>query len=188
MSDITTLLQRARAGDDRAAIDQVIAALYPDLHRMARAYLARNGTITLLDATSLVHEAYERLRRVSQLDASCRGQFLSYASQVMRSVMVDFVRKRRAGRRGGGNANANVPLSTGLRDESEAAVDAEIELVHDALLELEATDPRLKQLVEMRYFGGLSDQDIAQAMGVNERSVRRDWQRARLLLRVAIKR
>lgn len=185
MEDITSLLQRARDGSDRAAIDQIVGALYPELHRMAHSRLSQNGTITLLDTTVMVHETYERLCHAARLDAQCRGQFMAYAAQVMRSVIVDFARKRRAARRGSGQAH--VTLSTDLLDQHGES-DDDIERVHDALLELESVDPRLKQVVEMRYFGGFSESEIAQFLGINERTVRRDWDRARLLLMVSIKR
>jgi len=185
MDDISALLQRARDGKDAEAVNRIVSALYPELHRMARARLAQNGTITLLDTTSIVHETYERLRKVSGLEASCKGQFLAYASQVMRSVIVDFARQRLASRRGGDVVR--VTLDTDLLD-GHAGTDEDIERVHDALLELEATDPRLKQVVEMRYFGGFTESEIGEALGISEVTVRRDWKRARMLLQVAIKR
>jgi RNA polymerase sigma factor (TIGR02999 family) len=158
--------------------------MYPDLHRMAGGRLAQNDTITLLDATSMVHEVYMRLRNTGRIDAQSRPQFIVYAAQVLRSVMVDFARKRRAARRGGGQADVTFSddLAAGLGGRDE-----DIERVNDALDELADTDPRLKQVVEMRYFGGFSDQEIAEALGVTDRTVRRDWERARLLLSVALK-
>jgi RNA polymerase sigma factor (TIGR02999 family) len=183
--DITGLLKVARDQRDTAAVDRIVAFLYPDLHRMAAARLARCGTITQLDATSMVHETYERLRKAAHLDAHCRGQFMAYASQVMRSVIVDFVRKRRADRRGG--AAVHVTLSTDVLGQLTTA-DDDIERVNDALQELEGEEPRLKQLIEMRYFGGFDDQEIGDALGISERTVRRDWQRAKLLLQIAIRR
>jgi len=152
---------------------------------MAQAQLAKNNTITLLDTTSMVHEAYERLRSAARIEADCRGQFMAYASQVMRSIVVDFVRKRRAERRGGGAAH--VTLSTDLLDAGGSS-DDDIERVNDALGELASVDQRLKQVVEMRYFGGFAEQEIGEALGVSERTVRRDWERAKLLLQVAIRR
>jgi RNA polymerase sigma factor (TIGR02999 family) len=185
MAEVTHLLRMARESGDRGAIDQVVALLYPDLHRLAMARLARNGTITQLDATSIVHETYERLIGSGQLDAACRGQFLAYASQVMRSVIIDHVRKRRAGRRG---ADAvKVTLSTGVLNQASSD-DADVERVNDAIEELEAADPRLKQVVEMRYFGGFEEREIAAALGLTERTVRRDWKRAQLMLQVMIRR
>jgi RNA polymerase sigma factor (TIGR02999 family) len=185
MGDITALLRKARDENDSSAIDLIVGALYPDLHRMAQAQLAKNHTITLLDTTSMVHEAYERLRGAARIEADCRGQFMAYASQVMRSIIVDFVRKRRAERRGGGAVH--VTLSTDLLDGGSGG-DDDIERVNDALGELASVDQRLKQVVEMRYFGGFAEQEIGEALGVSERTVRRDWERAKLLLQVAIRR
>jgi RNA polymerase sigma factor (TIGR02999 family) len=184
MGDVTELLRRARA-EDRRAIDQIIALVYPDLHRMARARLAGNDTITLLDATSMVHEVYLRLQQASRIEAESRGQFMAYASQAMRSVIVDFARKRRAERRGGGNAD--VTLATEILDGS-MSTDEDIERVDEALKELETTDPRLKQVVEMRFFGGLTEAEIGEALGLTERTVRRDWERAKMLLSVSLRR
>jgi len=183
MDDVSELLRRVRE-HDAAAMDELVAVLYPDLRRMAQARLAQNGAITLLDTSAMVNESYLRLANAARIDAVCRGQFLAYASQVMRSVLVDFARKGRAERRGG--AAAQVTLTTDLID-GIASSDDDIERVHEALNELQKTDPRLKSVVEMRYFGGFEDKEIADALGVAERTVRRDWERARLLLSVALK-
>ncbi|MGB3429038.1 MAG: ECF-type sigma factor, partial [Burkholderiaceae bacterium] len=183
MGDVTDLLRRAQ-GADPAAIDELVALLYPDLRRMARGKLAANDTITLLDTTSMVHEVYLKLHHAARIDADCRGQFMAYAAQAMRSVIVDFARKRRAERRGGGVADAT--LATAILDGSPST-DDDVERVDEALRELEKTDPRLKQVVEMRFFGGLTEPEIAEALGLTERTVRRDWERARLLLSVALR-
>jgi RNA polymerase sigma factor (TIGR02999 family) len=159
--------------------------VYPDLHRMARARLAGNDTMTLLDATSMVNEVYLRLQQRSRIEAESRGQFMAYASQAMRSVIVDFARKRRSERRGGGTAD--VTLVTEILGGS-AATDDDVERVDEALKELEVSDPRLKQVVEMRFFGGLTEVEIAEALGVTERTIRRDWERAKLLLSVSLRR
>jgi RNA polymerase sigma factor (TIGR02999 family) len=100
-------------------------------------------------------------------------------------VIIDFVRKRRAERRGGDAVQ--VTLSTSLHNQV-ANTDEDIERIHDALLELETADPRLKKVVEMRYFGGFEEREIAEALGVTDRTVRRDWERAKLLLQVSIRR
>jgi RNA polymerase sigma factor (TIGR02999 family) len=183
MGEVTELLKRVRQ-NDRAALDELITLVYPDLHRMARNRLAQNDTITLLDATSMVHEAYLRLQGAGRIDAQSRPQFFVYASQVLRSVMVDFARKRRAERRGGGNANVTLAddLAGGI-----GGTDEDIERVNEALNDLEESDPRLRHVIEMRYFGGFNDQEIAEALGVTDRTVRRDWERAKLLLSIALK-
>jgi len=183
MGEVTELLNRIRQ-NDQAALDELVTLVYPDLHRMARKRLAQNDTITLLDATSMVHEAYLRLQGSGRIDAQSRPQFFVYAAQVLRSVMVDFARKRCAERRGGGNANVT------LADDLAAGVggtDDEIERVNDALDDLAESDPRLRHVIEMRYFGGFNDQEIAEALGVTDRTVRRDWERAKLMLSVALK-
>ena len=184
MGEVTELLKRIRQ-NDRAALDELVTLVYPDLHRMARNRLAQNDTITLLDATSMVHEAYMRLQGSGRIDAQSRPQFFVYAAQVLRSVMVDFARKRRAERRGGGKANVTLSeeLAGGL-----GGTDEDIERVNDALDDLAESDPRLRHVVEMRYFGGFNDQEIAEALGVTDRTVRRDWERAKMLLSVALKR
>jgi RNA polymerase sigma factor (TIGR02999 family) len=184
MGDVTDLLKRATA-DDAAARDEVLALLYHDIHRMARARLAGNQPITLLDATGLAHEAYLRMRNAGRIDAGSRIQLMAYVSQVMRAVIVDFARRRNAERRGGGLVR--MTLDTDVA-ESVAASDVDVEHVADALDALEASDPRLRKVVEMRYFGGMTDAEIAEVLDVTPRTVGRDWQRARLLLSVALKR
>lgn len=184
MSDVTNLLRRV-AGHDRAALDQLFELLYADIHRMARARLAEAGPITLLNPTSLAHEAYLRLHGAGRIDLDSRGHFMAYLSTVLRSVIVDFARKRNAERRGGGVAN--ITLDTEVA-ESVGNQDDDILRIDEALAELDQTDPRLRQVVEMRYFAGLSHEEIASALGLNERTVRRDWERARLLLTVSLKR
>jgi RNA polymerase sigma factor (TIGR02999 family) len=162
-----------------------VALLYDDLRRMARSRLRANGPITLLDTTALAHEAYLRLRGAGRVDVDSRGRFLAYCSQVLRAVIVDFARRRRAERRGGDHPH--LTLNTDVSGLASGS-DDDIERVNDALLELEQSDPRLKQVVEMRYFGGLTEAEIAEALGLTERTVRRDWERARLLLSVGLQR
>ena len=184
MSDVTDLLRRV-ANQDQAAMGRLFETLYADIHRMARARLAENSPITLLNPTSLAHEAYLRLHGAGRIDLDSRGRFMAYVSQVLRSVIVDFARKRNADRRGGGVVN--ITLDTEIA-ESVGNQDDDIVRIDEALQELDKTDPRLRQVVEMRYFAGLGNQEIAEALGLNERTVRRDWERARLLLAVSLKR
>ena len=184
MGDVTVLLHRI-AENDRAALDALFELLYGDIHRMARARLHEHGPETLLDTTSLANEAYLKLQAAGRIDLDSRGRFMAYVSQVLRNVIVDFARKRRTERRGGGRTN--LTLDTGVAN-SIGSQDEDILRINDALDELDSTDPRLRQVVEMRYFAGLSEQEIAAALGVTDRTVRRDWQRARLLLSVSLKR
>jgi len=182
MTEITTLLRAAGAGDPAAA-DRAFALLYADLQRLAHSRMRRSGDMTLLDTTALVHESYLRFHGAGDLDFSDRHHFLAYASRVMHTVVVDLVRARSAERRGG--HAERVTLNTAI-GESATSHDDEILRVHEAMSDLAAADGRLASVVEMRYFGGLSEQEIADALGVTERTVQRDWQKARLFLSISL--
>ncbi|MEO6278589.1 ECF-type sigma factor [Roseateles sp.] len=182
MQDITQLLHAAQQGD-RAAASQVVAQLYADLQRLARRQVRQAGHLTLLDTTALVHEAWMRLPGAHGASFPDRRHFLAYAAQAMRSVVIDLVRARQAERRGGGLAH--VTLDTAVAEQLPQG-DADILRVHEALDELAQVEPRLAQVVEMRYFGGLREQEIAEALGVTERTVQRDWQKARLFLSISL--
>jgi RNA polymerase sigma factor (TIGR02999 family) len=178
---LTQLIHRAQEGD-RDASDALYAAVYTDLRRLARARLRAGSRPTLLDTGSLVHESYLRFVSAGQLQIEGRVHFMRWAARVMRSVIVDFARRRLADRRGGGapRATLDVELAAGPCGEDE------IVGVHQALDRIATVDPRMTQVVEMRYFGGMTEPEIAQALEVTERTVRRDWQKARLLLREAL--
>lgn len=183
MGEITVLLQRAREGQ-RAAFDELFGLLYPELHRIARARLGGHVRSTVMDTTVLVHECYLKLLATERLTPQDRTHFLGYAARAMRSVIVDTVRASQAERRGGGAVH--VPLDTALGDGVAMAED-EILDVDAALTQLAALDARLARVVEMRYFAGMKETDIASALGVTERTVRRDWEKARLLLAAALR-
>jgi RNA polymerase sigma factor (TIGR02999 family) len=183
MAELTALIQQASAGDSNAR-DAVFALLYGDLRKIAHARLADGGRGVLLDTTALVNEAFLKLANGGGLRAEDRHRFLSYASHAMRSVIVDFVRAQSAQRRGG--EFQRVTLNTTLADNVPAGED-EILRVHEALDELAAADERMVKVVEMRYFAGLSDEEIAAALGITDRTVRRDWAKARLMLAAALK-
>ncbi len=179
--DLAPLLAAARQGDS-AAVSRLFELLYVDLRRMAHARLRESGPRdAVLDTTVLVHESFERFSRLTRLDVVDRGHFMAYASRVMRSVIVDVARERQAERRGGGAAH--VTLTTGFGERlADPAQDPEVLRVHDALQDLAAMEPRLAQVVEMRYYGGLDNAEIARALEVSLRTVERDWERARLYL------
>jgi len=179
---LTDLIRRAQSGDE-AALRQVFDAAYQDLHRMARSRIRQGGGGTLLDTTSLVHESYLRFANAGELKVSDRAHFFRYAGQVMRSVIVDMARARSAERRGGGLRD--LTLNTALGDAARGGED-EVLRVHEALEDLAALDARLTQVVELRYFAGLTEIEIAEALGVTDRTVRRDWEKARLLLAQAL--
>lgn len=177
-TDITLWLDSARAGD-RAALDRVLSTLYRELHAMARRQLAGQQNHTL-DPTSLVHESYLKLLGASggaRFDD--RAHFFAYAASAMRSVVVDYARNRLARKRGGDLKRvAEIPedSDSGVRlDENLLALDVALNRLHDL-------DPRLARVVELRYFAGLSELEIAELMQRSERSIRRDWQKARMLL------
>ncbi len=176
-AEITQWLCAARDGD-RGALDRVLSTLYRELHSMARRQLGNRDDQTL-DATALVHEAY--LRLVGRADAAFedRAHFFAYAASAMRSVVVDYARQRLAVKRGGDLLRVtDLPedIGGGLR------LDEELLGLHAALNRLAAVDEKLVQVVELRYFAGLSEAEIAALLDRSERSVRRDWQKARLYL------
>jgi len=177
MGTLTLLLAAVRAGEP-GAVDRVVAATYRELHTIARRRLRRTPAITLLDTTALVHECYLKLVNLGELQATDRAHFLGYAARAMRSIVVDMVRRRMAARHGGGERNLTLGTDIG-----ENLADAEQVLqVDGALEELAKLDRRLVDVVELKYFAGLTNDEIAEALGVNERTVRRAWEKARMLL------
>ena len=159
--------------------EDLFPLLYDELRRLARSRLSSGGRNVLLDTTALVHESFLRLHGAGKVELTDRDHFMAYAATAMRSVIVDYVRRRASEKRGGDVEH--VTLDTGVAD-SLGATDAEIVDVHEALEALAKVDARLVQVVEMRYFAGLSDDEIGAALGMTGRTVRRDWERARLLL------
>jgi len=180
---LTALIHRAAKGDAEAA-DELFAATYKDLRRLARARLRAGGRNTLLDTSSLVHESFLRFAGAGRLRLQDRIHFMRWAGRVMRSVIVDFARRRQAERRGGGGNH--ITLTTGIGG-STADGALEILRVHEALDAMAALDARMAQVVELRYFGGMTEAEIAEALGVTDRTVRRDWEKARLFLRDALR-
>ncbi|MGY6518665.1 MAG: ECF-type sigma factor [Lysobacteraceae bacterium] len=179
---ITRWLSAAREGD-RGALDQVLATLYRELHQMARRQLGGQRGHTL-DATALVHEAYMKLAGRSEAQFDDRAHFFAYAASAMRSVVVDHARQRMAQKRGGDlHRVTELPEDAG----STIRLDDDMLALDDALNRLASVDERLAKVVEMRYFGGLSEAEIAAAMDRSERSIRRDWQKARMFLLASLK-
>jgi RNA polymerase sigma factor (TIGR02999 family) len=179
MSNSSTELQPIDlAADSLLNLVECLPAFYHQMRRIARSRLA-GGHYTLLDTTALVHESFLRLRNVNQIEVKDSEHLLAYATSTMRSVVVDYVRQRRAARRGGDAAHESLNQQ---HAEELGVSDDEILSVHDALEALQDIDGRLVRVVEMRYFGGLTDAEIGRALGVTDRTVRRDWERAKLLL------
>ncbi len=182
MGEVTLLIERAREGD-REAFDQIFELLYPELRQIAHRRLARNGRDGIAETTALVNECFMKLVQRDSLTPSDRAHFLAYSATVMRSVIVDAARQARTDRRGGDAEH--VTLGTDLPESTSAAA-TEILDVHNALDALERVDARLAQVVKMRYFAGMDDVEIAEALGLSTRTVARDWEKARLLLADAL--
>lgn len=181
---ITGLLGLARTGD-RQALDRVYELLYPELKRLARARLRRQGRGDSLDTTVVLHEAFLRFLSAKELALEDRRHFFAYSARVMRNVIVDSARELLSQRRGGGAIHETFDGddAEGLPD---LAAGAELVRVHDALLELESQNPTLAEVVEMRYFGGYSETEIAALQGVTTRTVNRRWEQARAWLYAAL--
>ena len=173
-AEVTVLLARARAGDPQA-MGAAFSAVYDELERSARAQLRRMRDD--FQTTALVHEAYLKLGG-AQLAAQDRNHLLALSARAMRQVLVDDARARKADKRGGGQDA--LTLTASLGNAERAAVDV---LALDELLgSLHTLDERAAQIVELRYFGGYEEAEIAQMLGLSDRTVRRDWRKARAFL------
>lgn len=182
MGELTQLLQAMREGEG-GAVDQVFALTYAELRDLAHKRVQRSNPVTVLDTTSLVHECYLRLVRLGQLHTKDRAHFLAYSARVMRSIVVDLMRQRLAQRRGGDELR--VTLATDMGDAASFD-ERQVLRVNEALEELAQLEPRLVEVVEMKYFAGLSVPEIAEALGVTVRTVSRDWEKARMILYSAL--
>jgi RNA polymerase sigma factor (TIGR02999 family) len=181
MADVTTLLSAVRSGV-AADANELFQLLYLELRSLAHEQTRRHGE-PAVHTTTLVHEAYLRFRSSGDLRVEDRRHFLAYASHVMRSIVVDHARSQLAAKRGAGSAP--ITLNTGVIN-SVTASDAEVIKVHDALAELAALDERLGRIVEMKYFGGMTEEEIADVLEVSSRTVQRDWEKARLYLSASL--
>jgi RNA polymerase sigma factor (TIGR02999 family) len=170
------LIQSAEAGDAEAR-QQLFASLYGELHRMAERELRRNMSMTL-SPTTLLHETYLSMRERSSALFADQSHFLAYAARAMRGLIIDYVRGRVAQKRGGGFEITRIPTEL---PEAPAA-DVEIDKLAEAIQELEATDARLAQLVDLKFFCGFSFSEIGDLLGVSERTAQRDWEKARIYL------
>lgn len=175
--DLTTLLASAERGD-RAAADALFTALYQELHRMARRELARRGAGVTLGATTLLHDAYLDISGREGAAFPDRNRFMAYASRVMRGLIIDYARSRQAQKRGG-----HFEITSIKTDIIEAVPDvSELSHLSDALDELSTVDARLARIVDLKFFCGFSFGEIAAMSGVSERTVQRDWEKARIYL------
>lgn len=176
-SALTTLVAAAEQGD-RGAADALFAALYDELHRMARRELSRRGAGVTLGATTLLHEAYLDISDREGPAFPDRNRFMGYAARVMRGLIIDYARRRQAQKRGG-----LFEITSIATDIVEALPDpSQLTSLSDALDELEATDARLARIVDMKFFCGFSFAEIAAIVGISERTAQRDWEKARIYL------
>jgi RNA polymerase sigma factor (TIGR02999 family) len=173
-SGLTRLLNRMQQGDRRAA-EEAAALVYGELHRIAAGQMRRERPGHTLQTTALVNEAYVRLVGSGSLEIQNRGHFFAVASQQMRRILVDHARASHAQRRGGGAAQ--VDLDKVQLGGGEQKID--VLMLDEALQELERIDPRAAQVIELRYFGGYTDKEVVEALGVSLATVRRDWEFAR---------
>lgn len=174
---VTALLQRVRGGD-AAAEEQLIPLVYEELRRAAEYLLRREQAGHTLQPTDLVHEGYLKLLGGEAGDARSRRHFIAIAARAMRQVLVDHARRRGAAKRGAGYVEVRVT-------NADAGMDvdlAELIALDDALERLGKRNPRLPRVVELRFYAGLTDDEIADVLGVTSRTVQRDWATARAWL------
>jgi RNA polymerase sigma factor (TIGR02999 family) len=178
---LAVLVTRAESGDVGAK-NALFAALYSELHRLAEVHLYRNGGELTLGATTLLHEAYLGISQQHVLAFPDRNHFLSYASRAMRGLIIDYVRNKHTQKRGG-------DLTFTSLDEARGAATIEsneLARLGEALDDLATLDPTLAELVDLKFFCGFSFDELAAMRGVSERTVQRDWAKARLLLHQAL--
>ncbi|MEP6501906.1 MAG: ECF-type sigma factor [Betaproteobacteria bacterium] len=183
MGEVTLLIAQAREGD-RAAFDRIFELMYPELRSIAHRRLARHARHGAFDTTALVNECYLKFVQRQQLVPADRAHFLAYSATVMRSIIVDAARSAQGERHGGGIVHVTLDTHVG---ESVSASAEQILDVDEALKRLAQVDARLASVVEMRYFAGMTDLEIAETLGLTDRTVRRDWEKARLLLAHALR-
>jgi RNA polymerase sigma factor (TIGR02999 family) len=181
---IVDLIHGADAGNVAAA-QQLFAALYNELHRVAERQLRRTGADLSLGTTTLLHEAYLDIASREGVAFPDRARFMGYASRAMRTLVIDYARRSRAKKRGGGSFEITLTASDAIGTSPALFLGeerVELDELSDALDELAAVEPPLAQLVDLHFFGGLSLIEIASLRGVSERTVQRDWRKARLFL------
>jgi RNA polymerase sigma factor (TIGR02999 family) len=176
-AEITGLL-KAWSGGDAAALDRLTTLVYQELRRIARRYMRTEKAGNTLQTTALVNEVYLRLVDVKKVDCQDRAQFFALSAQLMRRILVDAARARGSDKRGGGVVKIEVNEAAVLSSEPARFILA----LDEALEELAKLAPRQAKVVELRYFGGMSEEETAEAMKTSPRTVRRDWQFAKAWL------
>lgn len=176
LPDLSELLEASETSAD--ARDRLITLLYPELRRIAAAHMRRERPDHTLQATALVSEFFVHMAKSAAFTPRSRSQFLMVASVVMRRLLVDHARARTAEKRGGHYVRVDI----GTADPSDSARFVDLLEIDELLSRLATSDPRMARIVELRFFGGLTNVEIADALGIHERTVKRDWQVARALL------
>jgi RNA polymerase sigma factor (TIGR02999 family) len=179
---IGQLIHKAEARDGVAA-EQLFATLYRELHSIAERELHRGGSELTLGTTTLLHEAYLNIAGREGVQFATRGQFLAYAARAMRGLMIDYARQRRAKKRGGEFHITSVDSNVVPEDDRSAE---ELAQLGSALDTLKEVDPALAQLVDLHFFCGFSFAEVAELRGISQRTIQREWRKARLLLHRAI--
>ena len=174
-----TLLLKAWGSGDEAALGRLTEHIYPELRLMARRYMKTEAQGNTLQATALVHEVYLRLVDVTSVEWQARAQFFAIAAQMMRRILVDAARTRGSRRRGGIPPKVNFDESAILSPSPDRSILA----VDEALTAFSQVAPRPAKVVELRYFGGLTEEEIAAALKISPRTVKRDWHLAKAWLR-----
>ncbi|MBX3280418.1 MAG: sigma-70 family RNA polymerase sigma factor [Acidobacteria bacterium] len=180
-AEITGLLIAWREGD-QAALERLTPLLYRDLHRLAHRYMRGENRGHTLQTSALVNEAFVRLIENPRIDWQGRAHFFGLAAHIMRNILLDHARGRGRAKRGGGAYHFSLDEAA-IVSESRAA---ELIALDDALKDLASLDPRKSRLVELRFFGGLSNEEISEVMGLSLRTVEREWQKAKTWLHHAI--
>ena len=175
--EITNLL-RAWSGGDQAALDRLGERVYPELRRMAHRYMKNERQANTLQSAALVHEVYLRLVDAGSIEWRERAQFYAMAAQMMRRILVDAARARGSQKRGGSAVKVNIDDTAVL----SSAPDRSILLLDEALTAFARLAPRQARVVELRYFGGLTEEEIVAALDISPRTIRRDWDLAKAWL------
>src|SRR5262245_23239642 len=187
--EVTVLLRAWRGGDDQA-LERLTPLVYEHLRKLGRRYARRERGDLRADGTSLVHEAFIRLVDARSVDWQDRAHFLAVSARIMRRVLVDAARARVTAKRGGGLERVYPPRPGGIDALPAATSDRadEIAALDDALTAMAKREPRRVQVIELRYFGGLSVEETAEVLGVSTQTVLRDWKLARAWLAVELRR
>jgi RNA polymerase sigma factor (TIGR02999 family) len=180
-STFSSLFEAIKRGDASVA-DALFAALYSELHRIAKRELARQGVHVSLGATTLLHQAYIEMAEREGVSFPDRARFMGYAGRVMRGLIIDHARRRQAQKRGG-----QFEFSSAEIEFEGVPIDRDLSLISDALDELAKTDPPLSELVDLKFFCGFTFAEIATLRGISERTAQRQWEKARIYLHRSIR-